>query len=421
MTSLTDRLRGVIRPGVTGGQASRPTDDVVRTPGAAEFPGGEWSGTDSRGFLVVERRYAACHRHGSASVADGVPPLDGWPRLGLLGGAPRGAMLFVDLETTGLAGGAGTYAFLVGCGWFDEDGGFTIRQFFLSSFDAERELLDAVNAVAERAATVVTFNGKSFDLPLIETRCALHRMDALLAARPHVDMLHPARRLWRRDDDAGRVPGTVSSCRLGSLEQSLLGHEREGDVAGFEIPARYFRYVHTGDVAPLDAVFEHNRLDLLSLALLTSRAARLLNTGAAGATTAREALGLGSLFEHAGMTHEALACFTRSAESWPALRAEALRARALLSRRLRRFDEAADAWQRLLELHECPPHVVWEAAEALAVHHEHRLRNLLSARRFALRSLEMKGTAARTHAATYRLARLDRKIGDAQPVAAALF
>jgi hypothetical protein len=121
------------------------------------------------------------------------------------------------------------------------------------------------------------------------------------------------------------------------------------------------------------------------------------------------------------MTHEALACFRRSAESWPALRAEALRSCALLSRRLRRFDDAAEAWQRLLELRGCPPHVVWEATEALAVHHEHRLRNLLSARRFALRSLEMKGTAARTHAAEHRLARLDRKIGHAQPVAAALF
>jgi uncharacterized protein YprB with RNaseH-like and TPR domain len=340
--------------------------------------------------------------------------------LALLGGAPRGNMMFLDLETTGLAGGAGTYAFLVGCGWFD-NGGFTIRQFFLSSFDAERDVLDAVNSVAERATTVVTFNGKSFDLPLIETRCALHRMDALLAARPHVDMLHPARRLWRRDEDAGGIPGAVPGCRLGSLEHWLLGHEREADVAGFEIPARYFRYVHTGDAAPLDAVFEHNRRDLLSLALLTSRAVRLLNEGVSGATTAREALGLGSLFEHAGMTHDALACFTRSAESWPSLRAEGLRAYAVLSRRLRRFDDAAGAWQRLLDLRECPPHVVREATEALAVHHEHRLRNLLSARRFALSSLAMKGTAARTHAAAHRLARLDRKIGDAQPVAAALF
>jgi tetratricopeptide (TPR) repeat protein len=289
----------------------------------------------------------------------------------------------------------------------------------LSSFDAERDLLDAVNSVVERAATVVTFNGKSFDLPLVETRCALHRMDALMAARPHVDLLHPARRLWRRDEDAGQVPGP--GCRLGSLEHWLLGHERECDVAGFEIPARYFRYVHTGDAAPLDAVFEHNRLDLLSLALLTSRAVQLLNEGASGATTAREALGMGSLFEHAGMTYEALACFTRSAESWPSLRADALRAYAVLSRRLRRFDDAAEAWQRLLELRECPPNIVWEATEALAVHHEHRLRNLLSARRFALSSLAMTGTASRTHAAEHRLARLDRKIGDAQPVAAALF
>ncbi len=110
------------------------------------------------------------------------------------------------------------------------------------------------------------------------------------------------------DDDEGH--------RLSSLETSLLGHEREGDVPGFEIPARYFRYVHTGDARPLDAVLEHNRLDLLSLALLTARAAQLLDEGVTGAQTAREALGMGRLYERSGMTSDALACLCESLLRW---------------------------------------------------------------------------------------------------------
>ena len=128
---------------------------------------------------------------------------------------------------------------------------------------------------------------------------------------------------------------------------------REGDVAGFEIPARYFRYVHAGDARPLAAVLEHNRLDLLSLALVTARAAQLLEDGPAAARTAREALGMGRLYERGGMMAEAKSCFARAIEFEDAdedLRAEALRAYAIVARRLRQYDDAADAWRRVLGL-----------------------------------------------------------------------
>jgi hypothetical protein len=99
----------------------------------------------------------------------------------------------------------------------------------------------------------------------------------------------------------------------------------------------------------------------------------------------------------------------------PTKAADALRAQAVLLRRLRRYDESAAAWQRLLELRSCPPSFVREATEALAVHHEHRLRNLLSARSFALRFLQLDATDARRLAAEHRLARLDRKLGQSSP------
>ena len=151
----------------------------------------------------------------------------------------------------------------------------------------------------------MTYNGKTFDLPLIETRFVLQRMQTPFADLPHVDMLHPARRLWREDD---------VECRLTNLERTLCGHEREGDVPGFEIPSRYFHFVRSGDARPLEAVLEHNRLDIISLAMLTARASQLLDEGPSAAATAREALGMGRLYERAGMTDEALESFARAGE-----------------------------------------------------------------------------------------------------------
>ena len=449
MTSLSERLRGVLgggspkagSPDLCPGPALNPDTRYLIPSGTdvAEVLDGEWRDARGQRFLVIDRKYGPGHRHGRVAIADSLPPSSGlWPNVSLLSGAcperaepvqrpcPERAervegcppnLLFVDLETTGLAGGAGTYAFLVGCAWFDS-GCLRTRQFFLSSFAAERAMLEALAGVAEGVGTVVTYNGKTFDVPLIETRFLFHRMETPFAGMPHIDMLHPARRLWRSDHEA--------SCRLSLLERSLCGQVREGDVPGMEIPSRYFHYVRSGDARPLAAVLEHNRLDLLSLAIVTARAAQLLEDGPPAAATTREAYGLGRLYERAGRMSDARACFARAAGIEGDLRtdagaqAEALRAYAVLSRRERRYEEAALAWRRLLELRSCPSPLVREATEALAIHHEHRVRDLRAARSFALQSLDYPGTTSRRDAVHHRLARLDRKI-DAAFQNAALF
>jgi tetratricopeptide (TPR) repeat protein len=404
--NLAARLRDVVgtvrRPG--SAPAEGPAD--VRRPGSArdssadpaEQLGGEWRDR----YVVIDTKFSPGYRHGHTAVADCLPPDDGmWPMLPLLAG-PEGPALrsqgsarlvFVDLETTGLAGGAGTCAFLVGCGWFD-GASFRIQQFFLASHAGERALLDGVAEVAAGATGVVTYNGRSFDLPLMETRFLFHRMATPFAGLPHVDMLHAARRLWRGDGDEG--------CRLTSMEETLLGHVREGDVPRFEIPARYFHSLRTSDARPLHAVLEHNRLDLLALALMTARAAGLLESGAAAAASAREALGLGRLYERAGRTAEARDCYARAPDLGGSelTHAEALRALAVTCRRARRHDEAAAAWRRLLDLRRCPPRVAREATEALAIHHEHRTRDLQEAHGLALELQDH-----------HRLARLKRKLG----------
>jgi uncharacterized protein YprB with RNaseH-like and TPR domain len=411
--NLTERLRGIVP---TGGSASRHPPYAGRDP--AELLGGEWRESRGGRCLVIDTKYSPGHRHGRVAVADCLPSPDGiWPKLSLLEpSVVPGRLLFVDLETTGLAGGAGTYAFLVGCAWFEPPSPaasasqgpcFRIRQFLLTSHAAERALLDGVGEAADAASGVVTYNGKSFDLPLIETRFLYHRMETPFAGVPHVDMLHPARRLWRSDSEDGG--------RLATMEETLLGHVRDDDVPGFEIPARYFHYVRTLDARPLHAVLEHNRLDLLALAMLTARAAQLLEEGVAATRTAREAFGLGRLYERAGLLGEARGCYAKAADAdGEDLRAEALRAYALLSRRERRHDEAATAWRRALELRRCPPHIAREATEALAVHLEHRNRDLSGARRYALQALQFNATIRRTQSVRYRLARLERKL-EAQP------
>ena len=402
MSVLSDRLRGIVRPAASAPVISTP---AVDPNDVSETLGGSWVESQGQRYLLVDRTYGPGHRHGRIAMMDALPP---WPRLSLLGGGDASRLVFVDVETTGLAGGAGTYAFLIGCGWFDGPV-FRVRQFFLSAFSAEAALLGGVAEVADAATGVVTFNGKSFDLPLIETRFAFHRMETPFAGLPHVDMLHSARRLWRGNDEE---TGAAASCKLGVLEEGICGVAREGDVPGFEIPSRYFHYVRSGDARPLGAVLEHNRLDLVSLALLTARASQLLEEGAGSARTAREALGLGRLYERGELHDAARDAFARAVDL-PAdatTHAEALRSHAVLCRRLRQYPQAAASWQRLIALRNCPARLEREATEALAVHHEHRLRDPRAARTFALQSLRLEATRSRQNAVQHRLARLDRKL-----------
>jgi hypothetical protein len=291
-----------------------------------------------------------------------------------------------------------------------------VRQFLLPGFEHERALLAMVAGWTVSQGTLVTFNGRSFDAPLIETRYLLHRLAFPLAGMPHLDMLHPARRLWKERPAVAGPPLDADSCRLPVLERHLAGYHRVGDVPGFEIPSRYFRFVRDGNAHPLEAVLEHNRIDLLSLALVTARALRLIEHGPASATHPRECLGLGRVYERAGRPDDAEACYAHAASlaarigREPDVQAEALRRLAILRRRARRMAEAAAAWRQLLDVASCPSALRHQAREALAIHHEHRSRDLQTARTLVLDVLA-EPTGARWRAeAEYRLRRLERKM-----------
>lgn len=434
--NLTDRLRGIVKPARVllepGGHARpEPVEPLASEPSRTSLDvslGGTWHrdvGSDR--CYVVERSESADACHGRMQVGAMAETLQRTEREAplLANGAPaRLPFVFFDLETTGLSGGAGTLAFLVGCGWFDEAGAFVTRQYVLARAADERPMLQAVARHLDTAGAIVSFNGRSFDAPLLESRFLYHRLSWTAGRLPHVDILHPARRFWRSD----AVDGQPSSCSLGTLERQLLGAHRLDDVPGFEAPARYFQFVRTGDARQLAGVLEHNRLDLLSLAALTVRLLRLVNEGAEAAVDAREAVALGRVFERAGLPGRAIEAYERvltlprsghaavGSAGVAALRGEAIRALANLARRARRYDEAAAYWHQLIELSGCPLSMAREASEALAIHHEHRTRDLEAARAFAVRTAGLNQRAARGRDVLHRLARIDRKRAATRPM-----
>jgi uncharacterized protein YprB with RNaseH-like and TPR domain len=463
---LASRLRAIVRPSGTRTPGSGPPragrreltyePDVGRRHEASPDPdrlagslGGRWLINGFGRCLVIDRRYESDRWHGDVQIGDcelsdlwSLRLLDPALQLDDAGarrnhaeqrtsenqvepgrtrtlpnpvepGRTQSNPVFIDLETTGVSGGAGTVAFLVGCGYFDL-GAFQIRQFLLTSYNAERALLAAVAELFGGADLIVTYNGKTFDLPVMETRWAFHRMRLPLEEVPHFDMLHPARRLWRSRslaDDGG--------CRLTTLERVLLNLRRVGDVDGFEIPARFFEFLRTADPRPLEPVLEHNRLDLVSLAAVTSHALRLTAGGESACRDGREALAVGRVLERAGLADRAEACYGRAVEtSCPETRAEALYRLGLRCRRDRRYVEAAARWRDLLHLTDMPArrgdHVFDAlrqfALEALAIHHEHRAGNLDVARELALFALNEDDESPRADGMRRRLARLDRKL-----------
>ncbi len=197
---------------------------------------------------------------------------------------------FVDTETTGLAGGAGTYAFLIGVGVFDGPS-FKVGQFFMDDPSQERAQLAEVAAWLEGCTAIVTFNGRTFDIPLLNTRYRLHGREMPLSGAPHIDLLPISRRLWRR---------RLSSCSLGSIEEHVLEVGRADDVPGALIPPRYFSYQRDGDARPLAPVFKHNAVDILSMVSLISLVSRAYGNPNAALEHGQDWLSLARVFAAEG-------------------------------------------------------------------------------------------------------------------------
>jgi len=241
------------------------------------------------GVEVIRARFALTHRHGRSALGECAALLT----------EPSGT-LWLDTETTGLAGGTGTYVFLVGLGSF-HGATFAIEQFLLRRLSAEGRFLSLIQESLARARHVVTFNGQRFDLPLLEARFILTRLRPI-SIDLHTDLIHPARRLWHR------VLGTH---RLSMLEAEILGASRGDDIPGWMIPQVYVQYLRSADRTALEPILSHNRADLLALLGLHAHVARVLrDPDEAGGPIDWE--GAGVLLARGGHPQQAAMCFERA-------------------------------------------------------------------------------------------------------------
>jgi len=315
--------------------------------------------------------------------------------------------LFLDTETTGLAGGTGTYAFLVGLAWWDA-GGLQVEQLFLRDFSEEHSLLHELAARLAERPVLVTFNGKSFDWPLLENRFTMTRAIKVPQLAAHLDLLHPARALWKL---------RLGSVRLVELERHVLDAERLGwhrgdDVPSALIPQFYFDYLRGGTADPLAGVVKHNQMDLRGLAALFGKINSLLDERQSlAAEDSLDLFGLSKFLQRRGENERAHSTCVQALDAGlPAeIRPRATRELALMAKRRGDGDSAAALWHELAG----DPSDGLEACEQLAIHYERKTKDIEQALTFAqlaLAKLQRQRTPSRDPYARERTRRLQEKL-----------
>ena len=364
--NLHDRLR---RLGLTRGTDQIRRRSRQRGKPIEELIAGELVDTDSGRFFLYRESYALDHLHGQERLSSLLSHVPHGPavlaRDERLAAVDLERIAFVDTETTGLAGGTGTYAFLVGVGAFRQ-GAFVLHQYFMRDYGDEPAQLQGLGELLQDMEAVVSFNGKSFDLPLLETRFIMSRQPPRLVDVPHLDLLPAARRLWKY---------RLASCALSSLEDEVLAVRRtQADVPGWLIPGLYADYARSGDAREMPRIFYHNAQDILSLVTLAARMCGLLTSEdlESGNLPGEDLYGLGRLFSELGEVDRAEAAYTRAARSsqvrW--VRERAMRDLAYLLKRQERGAEALPWWEELARTEgaiyaheELAKHYEWQASD----------------------------------------------------------
>ena len=329
----------------------------------------------------------ALHPHGLLRYAARVPlderltqlPADGLRRIGWTGSRFEiRDCLFLDTETTGLSGGAGTVAFLVGVGYAEGDG-FTVEQFLMQDYADEAEMLACIADRLDRCACVCSFNGRNFDLPLLRTRFIMNRMQDRWQEKEQLDLLYPARRTWKL---------RLGSCRLGRLEELILGTGRENDLPGSEVPQRYFDFLKTGELALLEDIIRHNRQDIITLQTLLAHLSCLYDRPET-ACRREDIFSMGKALEKQGELRPArelyrIAAIPEPAGSIRALRGSEIAAQAawrmaLLARKNRDWEGMREILEQMAMRRQCREKIYVELAKLW----EHRFGNCARALRYA--------------------------------------
>ena len=382
--SLADKLKALgVKMGTShlagpfGGAQDKP-EAGPRFPIERIVPGGFRQTARGEAF-VSEQTFRADYCHGNQSIII-TSPLDEvatWARDPRIRELNIEQFAFLDTETSGLSGGTGTYAFMVGVGRF-EGNDFRLAQFFLRDPAEEPAMLEALIEFLAPCRALVTFNGKAFDAPLLNTRYALHRIPSPLKNFPHLDLLPLARRLWR-----DRLPSRA----LKYLEENILDAPRTTEeVPGYEIPWLYFDYLRTGDATPLKGVFYHNAMDVVAMAALLSHVAAMLHDPFNGNVQhGLDFIAMGKLFEDLGQRDFAARLLEHGLthDLTEADFGSALERLSHLQKRRGDIGEAVRLWEQAAGQGHIYAHV------ELAKHHEHRLRDYDAALKWVASALEL--------------------------------
>jgi len=426
MSDIKQKLESLLtKEGLmTGAQWRRKIEDLERRRAEGEFEidkvvAGTLVGDDESGFYLVRTDLPLDTRHGSVplgAITDTIAEQIAFSACDAdLEQFDASRAIFIDAETTGLAGGTGTVAFLVGVGYLTEDV-FRLDQCFMRDFDDEEPMLEFLDDLFQGRDAVVSFNGKSFDLPLLRTRFIQNRRRFPLENATHFDLLHAARRFWKL---------RLQDCSLGNIEQHVLGIRRHGDVPSAEIPQIWLDYLRTGDARKLDRVFYHHRMDVLSLVALTAWLSRTLNPADDQEFQyTQDRLSLIRLhFRHRRYGDVAeLGRSMLESEAEAAFRCECLQLVGFAHKRLGAWHDMEEAFRLLLQ--ESPRNLV--ARLELAKLYEHRLRDLLAAERLCEETVQLLTTRSALHgdlsvddphldAFAHRLDRIRGKLSRARP------
>jgi uncharacterized protein YprB with RNaseH-like and TPR domain len=378
--SLADKLKALgVKVGTADLTPPKPDSNI---PIQSVVPGGFRPTARGEAF-VSEQTFGTDYRHGAQSLPL-TSPLDSiaaWARDPRLASFPLSSFLFLDTETSGMAGGTGTYAFLVGVGRFQGET-FQLAQFFMRDPAEEPAMLEALLEFLAPARALVTFNGKAFDAPLLNTRYTLHAIPSPIKDLSHLDLLPLARRLWR---------DRLTSRTLKNLEVEILDAPRSTEeVPGYEVPWLYFDYLRTGDAAPLKGVFYHNAMDVVAMAALLSHIAEIFHDPFDGRVQhGLDFFALGKLYEDLRQWDTAARLFEHGLEMELSETdfAAAVQRLSILQKRRGDLDEAVRLWEGAAAQGHIYAHV------ELAKHHEHRVRNLSAATRWAQSALELTRTS----------------------------
>lgn len=295
-------------------------------------------------YFCVEYRYPLSHFHGKlhlgALAREELAAIAGLlkdPQLR----CPHGLsdLVFMDTETTGLAGGTGTYAFMVGIGYFTEDA-FVLNQYMMEDYHQESAMLDEVYRQIRARSHLITFNGKTFDWPLLEGRFTYHRMREKFSP-VHVDLLHPARRYYKQ---------RLETCRLAALEDAILGFGRQEDISGAEVPALFFRYLEEKDGRIIAPVFQHNHWDILTLVTLLTHLLQAFQVPDEVLDQPEDLFSAGKIHEDLGQFEQAINCYRQSLAltEVPQLRGDILMRLSYLFKRMGRLEEACAIWEKFV-------------------------------------------------------------------------